>query len=139
MNRYLLDTNILVFILFDEWGEISKEVENILKDYYSNLSTSSLCIAELIHLCRIGKLALKRGKSVTKLIESLNGYGIEIDSFTKKHIKNLTDLETVAGHNDPNDFAIISQALTDRYILISSDSKFKHYKNQKLNFVYNKR
>lgn len=137
MNRYLLDTNILVFILFDEWDEISAEVKSILKDYYSKLSTSSLCVAELIHLCRIGKLTLKRGKSVKELIESLNKHGIEIDSFTQKHTKYLADLETVGGHSDPNDFAIISHAITDRYILISSDRKFKYYKN--VNFVYNKR
>lgn len=55
----------------------------------------------------------------------LKDQGIEIADFTKKHTQTLSVLETIDGHNDPNDFAIISQAITDRYTLISSDRKFK--------------
>jgi len=40
-----------------------------------------------------------------------------------------------AGHNDPIDRIIIAQSITEKIPLISSDSKFKYYKN--LDFIYN--
>ncbi len=69
----------------------------------------------------------------------LKDHGVEIADFTKKHTQTLSVLETIDGHNDPNDFAIISQAITDRYTLISSDRKFKEYIPQNLSFIFNKR
>ncbi|WP_367915222.1 type II toxin-antitoxin system VapC family toxin [Leadbetterella sp. DM7] len=139
MNRYLLDTNILVFILFDELDNLSDDVRKILGDYYSRLYTSTICMSELFHLCRIGKLHLKRGWSMEGLAGLLKDHGVEIADFTKKHTQTLSVLETIDGHNDPNDFAIISQAITDRYTLISSDRKFKEYIPQNLSFIFNKR
>jgi PIN domain nuclease of toxin-antitoxin system len=38
-----------------------------------------------------------------------------------------------------NDHAIISQAISDKIALISSDGAFENYTAQGLNFVFNKR
>ena len=39
-------------------------------------------------------------------------------------------------HKDPSDHVIISHAITERLPLLSSDSKFKFYRKQGLDFVY---
>ncbi|MBX2953946.1 MAG: type II toxin-antitoxin system VapC family toxin [Leadbetterella sp.] len=139
MSRYLLDTNILVFLVTGEADEVHKDVRLIIDDYNSHLAASSVSFAELIQLHRIGKIRLKK-QGINEAIETLiHTIGVQLVPFTDKHINTLANLETIDGHNDPFDHAIIAHAITDRYTLISSDSKFKHYKDQNLNFVFNKR
>jgi len=40
-------------------------------------------------------------------------------------------------HGDPFDRMIIAQAIAERMPLISSDTKFYHYRKQKLEFIFN--
>ena len=130
-KRFLLDTNILAFIITGSKNEISHEVLQIIDNYNNVLKTSTIAIKELLHLFRKGKIQLKKGEKLSEipgLIENL--FGIKIAPFTVKHTMLLAKLETSLEHNDPDDFAIISHAISDRYILISSDRKFKDYKNQ---------
>jgi PIN domain nuclease of toxin-antitoxin system len=54
-------------------------------------------------------------------------------------LSKYVELSLSAGHRDMNDHAIISQAISDKIPLISSDMKFHDYTKQGLNFVYNKR
>jgi len=44
----------------------------------------------------------------------------------------------IPDHNDPVDHAIMAHAITNKTALISSDSKMRFYKNQGLNFVWNR-
>jgi PIN domain nuclease of toxin-antitoxin system len=139
-NRFLLDTNILAFIITGSQKEISFEVQQIIDDYNNVLETSTISIKELIHLFRKGKIQLKKGEKLSEIPDLIeNQFGIKIVPFTKKHINFLANLNPVPGHNDPDDFAIISHAISDKYILVSSDTKFIDYKNQKLEFIYNKK
>jgi tRNA(fMet)-specific endonuclease VapC len=59
--------------------------------------------------------------------------------FTEKHINTLSKLKIAEGHNDPFDHSIISHAITDKLILVSSDKQFENYRKQNLNFAFNKR
>ncbi|WP_353139977.1 hypothetical protein [Pseudopedobacter sp.] len=47
-ERYLLDTNLLVFLISGELDNISKETKNILGDYNNQINTSSIAVAELL-------------------------------------------------------------------------------------------
>lgn len=139
-NRYLLDTNILAFLITGEIHEVSKDVRQIIEDYNNCLYTSVICITELIQLNRIGKIRLKKGQDIkSSFLLIKEQLGVNIEPFNESHTSTLSILDVMDGHSDPFDHAIISQAITDRYTLISSDSKFRHYKNQSLSFVYNKR
>lgn len=139
-NRYLLDTNILAFLITGETDEVNRDVKLIIEDYNNSLYTSVICMTELIQLNRIGKIRLKKGQNIESAFETLRDQiGVSVVTFNESHIRILSSLKIPDGHNDPFDHAIISHAICDRYVLISSDSKFKHYDNQKLNFVYNKR
>lgn len=42
-------------------------------------------------------------------------------------------------HKDPSDHIIISHAITEHLPLISSDTRFGHYRTQGLDFIYNRR
>lgn len=139
--RYYLDTNILIFILEKNEDDLSKEVSLFLKDYSSTLYTSSIAIAELIFLFKIGKITpILKHKSELEIINELTEiYGIEVINFDKNHLSKYISLSISEGHKDMNDHAIIAQAISDKIALISSDTKFKDYSEQGLNFIYNKR
>ena len=139
MERYLLDTNILVFILSGN-RNLSKNVIEITQDYANQLYTSSIVLTEIIQLHRLNKIQSKKYKSVFEIQEAIEKeYFIEILPFTKQHVKTLAQLSISEGHNDPFDHAIISHAITDKLTLISSDKKFENYITQKLKFVFNRR
>ncbi|MDR0559375.1 MAG: PIN domain-containing protein, partial [Prevotellaceae bacterium] len=69
-------------------------------------------------------------------IEALN---FELLPVKREHLVTYSNLSTTQSHNDPNDHVIISQAITERMILISSDQQFEYYTRQKLFFIFNSR
>lgn len=140
MQRYLLDTNVLIFYVFGNKDEISRDTTSILKDNSNVLYTSSIVLAEINQLMRLKKIQSKVFKTHLQFQEVLEKeFLIEILPFTKHHTKTLAELTIKQGHNDPFDHAIISHAITDKLTLISSDRQFENYTSQKLKFVYNKR
>ena len=139
MSRYLPDTNILVFILGDE-AYLSSETKIIVDDYHSALYTSAVNILELIQLQNIGKIKSKKYKSSLDWISAVtNEFYIEVLPFTKEYTHKLATLKIARGHNDPFDHSIISHAITEKMILVSSDKKFEAYRKQNLLFSFNTR
>ena len=132
--RLLLDTNILVFFLYDQ-DELCTNVKESLFDYSNALFTSTVCVQELIHLCQIGKVA-QDGKRV---IGALECAGIGIEQVTAKHLSGFSSLPLQDGHRDPNDRMIIAQAISDRVPLVSSDRMFSRYERYGLDFIFNER
>ncbi len=135
--RYLLDTNIVVFLITGKG--ISKDTEQIIDDYVNRLYVSSLSIMEVSHLIKNDKIKTSF-KSLDDLILFLKeNYYIDILQTKNEHIEVLGKLRQVENHSDPIDHFIISQAICEKLCLISSDTKFDNYKKQKLNFIFNKR
>ena len=140
MGRYLLDTNILVFMISGDSESFSNEIKNILDDFSNQLNTSVFAVSELIQLYRIGKVKTKKYKSEAEIIEALEQeFYIKTLPFSFEHSKILAKLKIADGHNDPFDHAIISHAIAENLIAISSDRKFDFYTSQKLKFSFNKR
>ncbi len=140
MARYLLDTNILVFMLLADVESISNETQQILNDYNNQLYTSSVCVLEILQLVRIKKIQAKKYKTSIELISAIeNNFYIKIIPFSKEHLKTVTSLNIPNNHNDPFDHSIIAQAINEKMILVSSDKKFKEYVDQNLNLAFNKR
>lgn len=132
--RLLLDTNILVFFLYDQ-DELCADVKECLFDYSNSLFTSTVCVQELIHLCQIGKIS----QDARIVLNTLFDAGINIEQITPKHLPELTSLPLNNEHRDPNDRMIIAQAISDHVPLISSDNKFSLYKRYGLNLIFNER
>lgn len=140
MGKYLLDTNIIVFLVLGDSDSISHNTTTILEDYSNLLYTNTIVVSELLQLYRIKKIKPVKYKTATEIVEAIEKeLYIKILPFTKEHLHTLSKLTIAEGHNDPADHAIISQAITEKLILVSSDRKFEHYTKQNLKFVFNKR
>ncbi len=138
MNRYYIDTNILIFIAMDR-DSIHRDVMKIIDKYDTQLYTSTVCVQELIHLYQIGKLSYKKFKTAKDIFSHIAEAGIKIIPITERHLMAYAGLPLHDNHNDPNDRLIIAQAISDKITLISSDTKFKLYQEQGLKFVFNRR
>ncbi len=132
--RLMLDTNVLVFHLYDP-DALSTDVRAQLLDYSNVLFTSTVCVQELIHLCCIGKLA----RDGRKVLNELSEAGINIEQVTERHLAAYAALPLYDDHRDPADRLIIAQAMADRVPLVSSDRKFSRYVRHGLSFVFNER
>jgi PIN domain nuclease of toxin-antitoxin system len=139
--RYYLDTNILVFLLFDKKPDdnLSRNVLDILAGYENIFYTSSVSIRELFHLYKSGDFKTSGYKTPADVFNAIDNIGITIKPVTREHLERYSELDVVQGHNDPNDHAIIAQSISDKIPLISSDHKFKHYIPQGLELIFNKR
>ena len=140
MERYILDTNIVVFLVSGEVDNLSKDTEGILGDLNNQLNISSVAVVELLQLYRIGKVKTKKYKTANAIVQAIEkDFYINIIPFAKEHTVTFSLLDTAKGHNDPFDHSIISHAITEKLTLISSDRQFENYTKQKLKFVFNKR
>ncbi len=137
--RYFIDTNIFLFFALNP-SLLNKEVSAIIEDTENRICISSECIKEVIHLVQTGRVRSKAWKTAEDIFDFIeNETGFIISFIKKEHLVTLADLALVPGHNDPSDRMIIAQAITEKIPLISSDAKFARYKNQRLNFIYNKK
>ncbi|GHT15705.1 twitching motility protein PilT [Bacteroidia bacterium] len=136
-RRYLLDTNVVLFALVEQ-DEISHYVRGFLEDYNNLFYVSVVSIQEIALLVNGGKFH-KVWKTAAEVLPAVEATNYQLLPLKREHIITYTSLQHVQGHNDPFDHTIISQAISERMTLISSDHKFKDYANQKLTLIFNKR
>ncbi|MGC4130359.1 MAG: type II toxin-antitoxin system VapC family toxin [Bergeyella sp.] len=137
--RYLLDTNILIFVLMGDKDNISADVQQIIDDFSNTLYVSSLSIVEVVYLFENEKIKTKHrsAEALCKAIEE--DLYIQILHTKDEHLKTYSRLKLAENHKDQIDHFIISQAVCEKIPLVSSDRKFYSYIPQNLDFVYNKR
>ena len=137
--RYLIDTNIFLYLTTDV-TLLANDVRNILDDNENTLYISVESVKELILFFRKQKNKTKFWKNELEMIFSIESVlNIKILSLKKEHLFTYARLEinTAQDHKDPSDHIIISQAITEKMPLISSDQKFQFYTSQKLDFINN--
>ncbi|MCL2042272.1 MAG: type II toxin-antitoxin system VapC family toxin [Bacteroidales bacterium] len=135
--RYLIDTNIFIDFVVDDY--VSADILELITNYENVIYISSESIKEFVHLVQTERIILKkdfRSFDVFDLIENI--FGFHVKYVSKEHLRTLADLELVENHNDPNDRLIISQAITEKMPLISSDTKFPKYQKHGLDLIYNR-
>lgn len=122
--KILIDTNILLFVLFDDSKLSDKELK-LLQDDNNEIIVSSISLFEISLKYSINKLKLNKvtpDKIPDLLIE--NGYVIEnIDYNTYASYHKLPS----DYHKDPFDRLLIWEAIGKHYYLLSKDSAFKNY------------
>ena len=139
--RYLIDTNIIVYIISDP-DSLDNNVKAIIADPDNILYTSAESAKELVIAYRNKGLLTKRWKNVEDMLHSIEDeYCIYIRPLNREHIYTYARLRlnTQQGHKDPSDHVIISHAITEHLPLISSDTRFGYYRTQGLDFIYNRR
>ena len=132
--RYYIDTNVLIGFLEKE---LPSEIINIIDDTENLIYISSASVQEFIHLIKLDKIRVNKTFSIFGFIEK--DLNFQIKFVSKEHIKKLIELDIAEEHNDPTDQIIISQAITEKIQLISSDQKFKKYEKQGLKLISYKR
>ena len=139
--RYLLDTNIFIYLASDP-DCLSDDVVSIIEDYDNTFYMSAESMRELVIGYRKKSFSTKRWHSAEEMLRSItNDFNIWILPLKEEHMYTLSKLtiNEVENHNDPSDHVIISQAITEHLPLISSARKFKFYTNQGLDLIYNKK
>ena len=138
MDRYIVDTNILVQIVTEQ--DFTDDVYYMLNYSGAQIYVSSAIVQELINLLQCEDVKLQKQKIVTisnvfEFIE--NTLGFTVKYIDKGHLKQLCKMDIVNKHTDPFDRMIIAQAITEKIPLISSDKKFPEYRKIGLDFIPN--
>ena len=131
--RYLLDTHVLLWILFDK-NQLSQKAKTIIKNLDNEIFASVISYWEISLKYNIGKLIFEnitpdeiplKAKQIQ--ISTLNLSEYDVSTFYK-----LPRLE----HKDPFDRLIIWQAINQKIPLISKDRKIKEYKTYGLDYIW---
>lgn len=139
--RYLLDTNIFIYLASDA-DSLSDDVKAIIEDYDNEFYMSAESMRELVVGFRKKKFSTKRWKTPEAMLRSItNDFNIWILPLKEEHMITLANLtiNEAQNHNDPSDHVIIAHAITEGLTLISSDDKFPFYVKQGLNLILNKK
>jgi PIN domain nuclease of toxin-antitoxin system len=137
--RLLLDTNIYVYMVSDR-KSLTRDVCTYLEDPENLKYLSIVSLQELITAFRTKKLLSKLWKTEAEMISFvLNDPSVEIDNTDINVIRTLAALRIneVQDHKDPFDHIIISQAISHKMVLVSSDTKFPYYRKQGLRLIEN--
>ncbi|MBQ2440665.1 MAG: type II toxin-antitoxin system VapC family toxin [Paludibacteraceae bacterium] len=123
---------MLIYLMKDS---LDSDTDALIRDYSNQVYVSSTSVKEFMNLVQSGRVKISRLKkiSIVDLIE--NELYFKILYVAREHLLELEKLPSVPNHNDPNDRMIIAQAISNRLELVSSDTKFVHYKKYGLQLV----
>ena len=123
--RLLLDTVTLVWAAASQ-HLVSKEAFAVLQAPGNIRYLSSISLSELAIKQSKGKLALRRDDVLVAIADMQ----LQILPYTREHAFALFDLPL--HHTDPFDRQIIAQAIAAGIPVVTSDEKFKLYKQLKV-------
>lgn len=119
---YLLDTNALLYFLYDT-TKLSKKASDIIYRNNEKIHVSIASFWEIAIKSSIGKLVIK--SSISKIAETCEKEQLEILSIKPLHLDNIRQLPRI--HGDPFDRLIISQAMTENLVIITKDGMIPQY------------
>ena len=141
MTRYLLDTNIFIFLTTDG-SRINNDVQMLLNEPDALLYLSSASVMEMVVGYNNRSFDTRRWKSAREMVESIEKeFFIEILPFRQEHLLTFAQLRSnvAKGHKDPFDHMIIAHAITEKMTIVSSDQRFPFYRRQGLSLLYNEK
>lgn len=130
--RYLLDTNVFVYIIEHDFNQLSTQQKEIIANPDNIFFVSEATYYELSIKIRLNKqvpfkfnvLELDNDRKIfnINLLKSKTDYYLGISDVPKVYLSE-TKL-----HGDPFDLLIISQAIKEKMPILSSDRLFPYYK-----------
>lgn len=124
--RVLLDTHALLWWINDD-SRLSEEAREILSDGDNELLFSVASGWEMAIKIGLGKLTVT-GELGSYLSKRLTENAIEVLPIKLKHAVGVTELPLY--HRDPFDRLLVSQALHEMLVLLSSDPQLARYPAQ---------
>ncbi|REA63304.1 type II toxin-antitoxin system VapC family toxin [Dyadobacter luteus] len=131
--KYLLDTHVLLWYLFEE-ERLSDQVANLLQDSESKIYISAVTFWEISVKQSIGKLQLK---SITpaQLPELCLSFGFTNIPLSTAEASSYYQLKTTH-HKDPFDRMLIWQAVCNDFTFISNDGNMEPYNSDGLKLLW---
>lgn len=117
-ERYLLDTQILLWDLADDPRLRPKHDKILLGDRPKFLSIASLWEISL-------KVRLKKLVVPGNLLEILGASDVQLLPITTRHAMHVATLPNY--HGDPFDLLIVSQAMVEDMVLVTVDKDMKKF------------
>lgn len=139
--RYLLDTNIFIYLSTDP-DLVNVDVYDALNEPDALLYVSAETVRELIVGYYNNSFDTRRWKTAEDMVRSIEDeFFIQVLPVKQEHMLTYSRLRPYIqhGHKDPSDHIIISHAITERLILVSSDTRFPFYRKQGLQLLYNEK
>jgi len=125
--RYLIDTQILIWSLGDI-QKLSPSAISILRREENDIFISVASLWEIAIKISVEKIKLP--VPFEDFIEETLSNNFEILGIELVHLLTLTSLPFY--HRDPFDRVIISQAISEKIAIVSSDEKFSFYNVEKI-------
>jgi len=125
MNKYVIDTHIFLWLLFDP-AKISPDKLKILKNPKNGIYITSITFWEISLKYSLGKLELK-GFVPDELPTLAGKMGLETIEIDQVTMATFYKLPKAARHKDPFDRIIIWKCINDNMTLVSQDRKFTEY------------
>lgn len=119
---YLLDTNALLFFLYDS-KKLSKKASEVIYRNDEKINVSIASMWEIAIKSSIGKLEIK--SSISKIAETCKMEQLDILSIKPFHLDEIGRLPRI--HGDPFDRLIISQAIAENLVIITKDGTIPLY------------
>ncbi|MCX5922051.1 MAG: type II toxin-antitoxin system VapC family toxin [Candidatus Dependentiae bacterium] len=119
MNRYLLDTHILLWWLAND-KKLVKKTRDLIANPSNNIIVSTVSIWEIVIKKSLNKLI-----APDNLKEVIISNDFSILSITADHALYLEKLPMI--HNDPFDRLLIAQSLVEKVTLITADEIIPKY------------
>ena len=122
----LIDTHIALWSLYDS-DRLSEKSISLLKDYTNTIYYSLASAWEIQIKNSIGKLPM----SAEEFIRDCDDMGFMALTIRKEHVIELANIPYLdTNHKNPFDRMIISQAMTDKLMLLTEDRKILQYSYQ---------
>lgn len=119
---YLLDTNALLFFLYDS-EKLSEKASEVIYHKDEKISVSIVSMWEIAIKSSIGKLEIK--SSISKIVETCEKEQLEILPIKPFHLDEINKLPQI--HGDLFDRLVISQAITENLVIITKDGIIPQY------------
>ena len=114
MSRgYLLDTHVLLWLLYDD-TRVPTEVVEVLSGPLAKVFVSSISIVEIEIKRSVGKLLLDSSP-----LDFIDQMGFQSLDLTMQEARRLSELRLI--HRDPFDRLLICQGLENHLTLITAD------------------
>ncbi|MCL2501427.1 MAG: type II toxin-antitoxin system VapC family toxin [Defluviitaleaceae bacterium] len=120
--KYLIDTHVIIWLAINSF-ELPKNIKDVIEQPENDIYICSASLWEIAIKMNLGKLDLKQ--PLVKLLDDIKTCGFNTLQVDDKYLCKLIDLPYI--HKDPFDRLIISTALVEGLIIITTDENIQKY------------